>query len=198
MPLLLVEGPTQAAVSLEEAKLHLRVDDDEEDALIAGQLVRAHMACEDFQGRAYGRRTYELSLHSWPGRREIRLPMPPLVEVESIKYVTADSAEHTLDPASYLVDARSEPGRIVLRNGYAWPQEQLREANGVVIRYVAGYEHIPAHLQTFGAAVLLTLGHLYEHRENVLVVRTATVAPIPRGAQSLLYPHRVFGVVDIK
>lgn len=38
------------------------------------------------------------------------------------------------------------------------------------------------------AALLLTLGSLYEHREDEVVGQT--VAKLPRGAESLLWPHR--------
>lgn len=39
------------------------------------------------------------------------------------------------------------------------------------------------------AALLLTLGSLYEHREDAVVGQS--VAKLPRGAESLLWPHRV-------
>lgn len=39
------------------------------------------------------------------------------------------------------------------------------------------------------AAILLTLGHLYANREDV--VTGASVAQLPLGARSLLRPHRI-------
>ncbi|WP_241130703.1 head-tail connector protein [Achromobacter xylosoxidans] len=39
------------------------------------------------------------------------------------------------------------------------------------------------------AAVLLTLGSLYEQREDLVFGQS--VAKLPRGAESLLWPHRV-------
>lgn len=39
------------------------------------------------------------------------------------------------------------------------------------------------------AAILLTLGHLYENREDSVV--GATAVTLPNGAQALLQPHRM-------
>lgn len=39
------------------------------------------------------------------------------------------------------------------------------------------------------AAVLLTLGSLYEQREDLVIGQS--VAKLPRGAEALLWPHRV-------
>ncbi|WP_313369173.1 head-tail connector protein [Achromobacter animicus] len=39
------------------------------------------------------------------------------------------------------------------------------------------------------AALLLTVGSLYEHREDAVVGQS--VAKLPRGAEALLWPHRV-------
>ena len=39
------------------------------------------------------------------------------------------------------------------------------------------------------AACLLILGHLFEHREDVII--GATTAKLPRGSEHLLFPYRI-------
>ncbi|MCR4443215.1 MAG: head-tail connector protein [Peptococcaceae bacterium] len=45
MNLILIEGPPAEPVSLEEAKLHLRVDGNEEDTLISALITAAREFC---------------------------------------------------------------------------------------------------------------------------------------------------------
>lgn len=41
------------------------------------------------------------------------------------------------------------------------------------------------------AAILLTLGHLWSNREDVVSGPSAAAVELPMGARSLLWPHRV-------
>ncbi|WP_096232267.1 head-tail connector protein [Thermoanaerobacterium sp. RBIITD] len=59
MNLILIEGPELEPVSLEEAKLHLRVDGTEEDALISALISTAREFCESFTGRSLALQTFE-------------------------------------------------------------------------------------------------------------------------------------------
>lgn len=189
MPLHLLTPPTEEPITLEAAKLHLRVDHDDEDAYIERLIVAAREWAENVQKRALTRRTYELTLDKWPNRREIRIPMPPLVEVESVVYTREDGTEHPLPPESYIVDDRSAPGRIVLRRGHTWPHGNLIEANGVSITYVAGYAETPGPTRE---ALLLLIGHWYEHRQAVEIGRVATLAvEVPMGVMDLLNQDRI-------
>ena len=188
--LALVTPPAQEPVMLDEAKAHLRVDDDTEDAYIASLIVAAREWCENYQRRAYITQTRELRLDGFPRRPFIRLPRPPLQQVTAIKYVTADGTETTLDASQYVVDTASQPGRVLLAPGASWPAVDLQPGGAVRITYTCGYgdtpDKVPAAIRR---AILLLVGHLYENREAVVVGSASK--ELPFAVTALLSPGRV-------
>lgn len=183
-----VEAPDEEPVSLARAKAHLRVDIDDDDDLIAAQISAARAMAENFLHRALVTQTRELVLDCFPVS-SIPLLFPPIGEVESIIYTDGAGAEITLDDARYQVDAFSSPGRIWPAYGYTWPSTRLLSLNNVKVRYTCGYGAAADVPPDIVAAILLTLGSLYENREDVVVGTTS--AKLPLSAESLLLPHVV-------
>lgn len=188
LALTLKTPPSTEPVSLKEAKNHCRVDDDitNDDSLIRSMIVAARQAAETFTRRQLISATYELRFDGFPF--QINPPRPPLISVTSIKYQDTDDQEQTVDAGDYQVDIHSTVGRIRPKQDKSWPATYT-EMNAVTIEYVAGYgarDDVPEQII---AAILLIVGHLYEHREDVIVGTGAV--PIPRGANDLLYPYRI-------
>lgn len=172
----LIEAPATEPVTLAEAKLHLRVEDDEsvEDSLIAALISAAREYGEHRTERCFLTQTWEDVFDSFPacyGRLE--LGRAPVQDVMSIKYIDASGVEQTLDPARYLVDASLAPVEIAPAPGYDWPDTECRRPASVRVRYVAGYgdgaDAVPAILR---AAIKLRIGELYENRESLVVGST--------------------------
>src|SRR5690554_1355221 len=133
-----VTQPAEEPVTLNEAKLYLRVDATDEDALISSLVVSAREHVEGFQGRSLVTQTWRLSLDRFPRGRVICLPRPPLRSVENITYVAPDGSQQTLDASLYNVDVASEPGRVILKEDQAWPE--VADVPGAVqVEYAAGY-----------------------------------------------------------
>lgn len=177
------DQPVQEPVTLEEAKAHLRIDYDAEDALIASYIAAAREYCEVVTGLALAPATWEARLDAFPaGATE--LPYPPLVEVESVRYRDAHGDEVTLDPAGYTVDTLAKPGTIAPVD--AWP-----DGSDVRIRYRAGYAdgQIPYAARQ---AILLLVGHWHAHREAVVTGAIAT--EIPLAVDRLLWGIRLYEV----
>ena len=183
--------PVAEPIDLAEAKLHCRVDADDEDALFARLIYMARVQCEQVARRSFITRTYTAMLDYWPYMTRFELPYPPLVSVTHIKYYDEDGVEATFNAANYVVDAHSEPGRIALKSSSSWPSVTLREINGVEIRWVAGYgnnlDDVP---DTYRAAMLLLIAHLYEHRESVVVEQGVSLAELPMAFYDLLMTDR--------
>ncbi len=94
-------------------------------------------------------------------KREIDLPLPPLVSVTSITTYDDSDAATTFGASNYYVDTsdRKQQGRVVLRIGSVWPIG-LRVANAIKIIYEAGYEN-DAIPQDLIDAVIAVAAYLY-------------------------------------
>lgn len=184
----LTAEPTAEPVSLADVKLHLRVDSTDEDALILALIAAARRQIEAETGRALLTQTWELWLDAWPAGDVLEIPLPPLASVSSIKYYDTADTEATLSAATYYVDAKSEPGRVALADGQAWPTTTLRPINGVCVTFVAGWTaqgSIPTDLL---AALKLLTAWLYENRGDG---SAQSPERWPRAVEWLCSPHRV-------
>ena len=175
--------PTEP-VTLDEAKLHLRVDGTDENALISAMISAARESCEDRIEGAIPVTGWKLTLDAFPDA--IRLPRAPIASVESVKYLDADGVQQTLSALDYLVDTVSTPGYIVPAYGKAWP-ETRDQINAVEVEYTAGGA-APAH--AIKAWMLLAIGDMYANREA-----SSDRPAVAHGfADRLLDPFRVWGV----
>lgn len=132
-------------MTLEDVKTHLRVDGTSEDSLITEYLRAATEYIEAATGIQIMRATWEVTANGFPARCDddgyysIRLPRPPLVSVDYIRYVDTEGTTQTLvEGTDYAVDTRRMPGRVVPYYGTSWPTAR-DEPNSVTVRYVAGY-----------------------------------------------------------
>jgi uncharacterized phiE125 gp8 family phage protein len=184
-------APAVEPVSLAQAQAHLRVSGSADSDLITTLITVARKYVENSIGRALITQTLDLYLDSWPTGDEIRLPRPNLQGVTSVIYLDDDDTETEFSSSSYHVITSGIFGRIVLKDGQTWPDDSdLKTAAGIRIRYVAGYGDAAADVpETLRQAMLLMIGHWYEHREEVQDV--AEPFTVPFGAKALLDMERV-------
>jgi uncharacterized phiE125 gp8 family phage protein len=182
--------PDEEPVSLIEAKEHLHITHDEEDAYISGLIVAARVYAEMVSRRAYVTRTYTAVLDRWPYWTRIELPYPPLMAVTEFAYTDDQDVRTVWESNNYWVDAHSEPGRIALRSTATWPSVTLKEINAIEIIYTAGYGLASDVPDTYKAAVKLMIGHLYENREAVTTAQGISVVVTPLGLDALLLTDR--------
>lgn len=181
--LVLVTPPAVEPISLTDAKLYCKQDDDTDDDLIAQLLTAARARAELRQGLAYLTQTWDLFLDCFPYQTPvypqapydvfygapiwtapIDLPLYPLQSITYIKYTKADDSVTTLASTAYYLDTASKPGRVLPVVNTAWPQDQLRVANGVQIRFVAGYTAETEVPDVCKNPLRELLIHYYEHR----------------------------------
>jgi uncharacterized phiE125 gp8 family phage protein len=197
MPVKLITPAAVPAVSLTEAKAHLRVTDSDHDADITALCLSAQQHAEVFLGRCLVDTTWDLYLDSFPSDSSgaIKIPKPPLIEVQSVSYFDGSGTAMVVDPSDYYVDAISEPGWVVTQGGATWPTT-LDAINAVHIRFRAGYldtnsppgSAVPEDIK---AAIKLMLGSLYETRETQAFGRGEQPYLLPWGAEQLLRQHRI-------
>ncbi len=175
-------------VSLAEAKLHCRVDTDVDDTLISGYISAAREAAEQYLWRSLITQTWVFTLDAFPAGA-IELPMGKVQSVV-IAYYDADGDLQTLDAAEYDTALSESGSRVAPIAGGSWPATSAR-IGAVRITAVCGYgataSSVPAAIKS---AIMLTIGHLYMNREEVVVGTIAT--QLPAGCQRLLDPYRLF------
>lgn len=179
---IVVTPPTSEPVTLADAKAHLRVDQDADDALIGAMLQAARESIETAVRRALMPQTLETS---WPGfprsfgapwwcsGEPIVLPRAPVASVASVAYTDPDGLDQVLDLSSYrVVPGGTGPTEVAPMPGTAWPAT-ADIPDAVRVRYDAGYPSAAAVPACARAAILLRLGTLYENRESLAVGVTA-------------------------
>jgi uncharacterized phiE125 gp8 family phage protein len=188
----LVTAPVVEPVSLLQAKQHLRVTIPDEDALILSLIIAARSHAETFTGRRFVTQTWDYFLDcfpwlEWSRSGSFEIPNGPLQSVTSVKYIDEAGVEQTMNTSEYLVDAKSDPGRISPAYGKTWPAPRL-QMNAVTVRFVCGYGLAAAVPYEISAGILLLIGEFFKHREETVV---GSLQEVPRGAEALLTPYRV-------
>lgn len=180
--------PDAEPVLLAEAKLNLRVDNDEENALITILAQAAREMVEQRIGRSLITQTRTIKMDHFPLSSDtILLPYGPVQSVTSIKYYV-DEVEQTLSSSLYTVDTNSDIARIVIDD--SWPSTD-DDINVVTIVYVCGYgassTNVPKPIKQ---AIYMLIAHLYENRQAVVVSGSPTaVVEMPMGVEYLLSPY---------
>lgn len=176
------------AVSTDSARSHLRVTNNEDYSYIATLVAAATEVARTRTNRQFIRATYSYYLDEWP-ETELVLPYPPYVASSiAITYTDTNGATQTLSSSVYRVDG-TEPGILRLAWDQSWPDTRAIE-EAICVTWIAGYgttpDSVPAAIQ---AAILLHVGHLYEHREAVDIINAAAVE-LPFAYSALLGPYR--------
>lgn len=156
----LITAPTTEPITLAEAKLQLRVDNNDEDALIQGFITAAREHAEQVTRRSIMPQTWEVILDAFPDS-DIELLYPNVLTVESVKYIDLNNVQQTMSASDYYLDKDSEPAWLILAIDKTWP-DTLEVANAVRVRYTAGYADaisVPASIRTW---LLLAVENLYD------------------------------------
>lgn len=182
----LVTGPSTEPISVDEARLELRIDTNADNAAISRYISAARQEFEAITGVALITQAWKLSLDHWPsakadqwwdGVRDGAISMfaGPYVEVnkgpvQSITSITTynqDGAGSIWSSSSYQLDSASRPARIAPVSGQAWPTA-TRALNAIEIQFVAGYGDLSTDVPfDIRQALLSLVGDLYEHRGDV-------------------------------
>jgi len=184
MSLQLLSPPAIEPVTLSDAKLHLKVDVADDDALITRLLAAARARAEWHTGRVFITQSWIQWIDRWPACGAIELQLAPLQSVTSVTTYALDDSATVLDPATYQVDSASSPARVSLKANVV-PPTNLRAMNAIAVEFTAGYgdaaSDVPAPIIE---AMLEIIAFLYENRGEAPV-------ELPLDALALLAPYRV-------
>ena len=187
MALRLVTPPALEPVSLDEAKLHLRVDFDDDDGLIQSIITAARIAAETITGRQFVTARWKASFDQFCGADPaLLIHKSPVQAIVSIQYMGTDGKWHTIPDNDYVTDLITEPARITPAFGKVWPMV-LPQIGSVVVTFDAGYGNADAVPEGIKSWIKLRVGSLYSHREEV---SRTSITPLPF-VDGLLDPYKV-------
>lgn len=153
-------------VTTSEAKLHLRVDSTDEDALIAVYITAAEQSAVSLLDRGVYVDGTALGV--------AKAAAPGELETASAAYDAAIEAAQAMTDDALQAAATQTAENAWLKACVTHRQTM----DGMVVN------------EAIKAAVLLIVGHLFANREDV--VAGVSVAQLPNGAEWLLQPYKVY------
>jgi len=156
-------APTSYPVSAGEAKDHLGLDHDEDNAKLDRLIRRATLYGEHRLWRQFITASWYLYLDSFPAIIELRDKLP-IASIVAITYTDEDGDTQTLSSSLYQTDIvnPNKPGMIAPEVNQAWPTIQSGVFNPVRVEFTAGYgtaEDVP---ETTIHGILMKVHDLYE------------------------------------
>ncbi|MEL7544087.1 MAG: head-tail connector protein [Pseudomonadota bacterium] len=190
MAMLLVDAPAREPLTVAEAKLHLRLDTDDDDALIASLIGAARMHLERLLGRAFISQTWLETRDCWPSHSApVLLARAPVQDIVEVRIVDREGSATVLPEEDYFLDAVSAPSRLARLASGVWPPPG-RGINGIEIEFVAGFgddvDDVPAPLRQ---ALLMLVCDWYETRQPVDF--SSAVSALPAAVAGLVAPWRL-------
>jgi uncharacterized phiE125 gp8 family phage protein len=171
---------TAEPVTLVEAKLHLRVDLSDDDALITAMISAAREMVERYTSRTLIYTAYRLTMDNWP--YDIELPRSPAIEAAAnlvtgiayitprIRYYDGDGNQQTMTYAAgdFEILLDNNPPLLVLPPSGIWPVTYPLQRGAIEIDWIAGYGSASTGIpELLRLAIMMLVAHWYEHREAV-------------------------------
>jgi uncharacterized phiE125 gp8 family phage protein len=184
--------PSTEPITLIEAKAQAKVRHNNEDDWFNDKIAAAREHVEDAElWRTLITTAWTMYLDSFPD--EIRVPMPPLQSVTSLKYYDTDNVQQTLVlDTDYEVDASSEPARIKPYYGTTWPATRTK-MNAVELKFSAGYGAASDVPRSIRHAIAMIVAHWCINRE--VTISGTIIAKVPLAAEHLLAGKSMKGFV---
>lgn len=172
-------------ITIEQAKAHLRVEHGEEDTLITSLIGSAFRHIENRTGQVFDKRDGMVMLADRlpKGSDGLELQWTPVRDVTAVSFLDPEGIRTELAASALDVEKRGVYPVLYPAIDTTWPEHRPQRAS-VQITVNAGWDECPADVSS---AALLIIGHLYEHRESVVI---GTISgELPMGVEMLLAPY---------
>ncbi len=181
---ILISGPAIEPVSLAEAKLWLRVDDNAQDDALATLISAARLAIEAMTRSLLITQSWQLLADNWAQSSVVELPMGPVRTVDAIRVSDANGDMQALAPTQWSVSANAQTARLSF---IGTPPSPGRPVGGIEIDVTAGYGDAPGDVPlSLRQAMLLLIARWFENRGDA----AADVVRPPGDVELLIAPHR--------
>lgn len=186
----LVTAPSseEPIVSLEDAKLYCRIDEDDDDDVITSLIAAATSRLDGYSGilgRCLIEQEWRQDFYGWSNI--LGLPFPDVSAV-SVKYFDSDAVGQTVSSDDYeIVDTHSGV-RVCFKNSFSFPSLDEDRSNPVQVTFTCGYgpavDKVPADLIL---AAKTLIAHFYENRE---AVSSENLNVTPMAFDTLIAPYQ--------
>ena len=180
-------APAVEPLTLADVKAHLRIDSNEEDALLQSLILTSRLHVEVALGLALITQTWSCFFDRWPlalssSVAALNLPLSPVKSVEAVRIYAEDGTFASLPLSGFTFDLASRTPRVIRRLG-TQTTDPGRRMNGIEISVTAGFgataADVPAPIRQ---ALLLLVAHWYEHRDPGEIGSPDARIPIPISA----------------
>lgn len=183
MTYILTDPPQAEPLTLAEMKAHMRLDGDEEDALLTSLIKTAREHLERETGLCLITQGWRLLLDAWPQSGAVTITKGPVRNIDAIQVYDFDGEPEDISSPDQLLDGQARPARLWLRN----PQLPGRPINGIEIDFRAGYGDTPTEVpDTLKRAMSLHVAHMFAFRG--VVTPEQQPAGVPAGYERLIAP----------
>lgn len=154
--------PVNTAIPLSVAKLHLKVDSDDEDYLINEMIKAATSYAEKYTNRVLLERTFTAYFDEV---QDIEINRWPISSIDSVKYINSSGTLTTLvDGTDYFTDIKSCPARVKIVTTLSI---QTNVLNGLQVNFTAGESDYRNIERGITKAMLILIGDMYEQRQSM-------------------------------
>lgn len=185
---------TSECITVAEAKLHARVDIDDEDSWFTANITAARQWVESYIDGATIPQTFTVyydSIDVAKFCRAIELPRRNVISVTSVTSYDMDANASVFDSSKYYLSG----DRIALKNDSDWPSDNLRYFDAIKIIFNSGFgsfssptwsQSVPKDIKQ---ATLMLIAHWYQNRGDEVAENI-----IPREIYNFLFPYRRFSL----
>lgn len=173
------------AVTTSEAKLHLRITSTDEDSILSIYLAAAQRRVEEYCNICLiGGSVTQIFTDGWQDYFDLSIGNCSGITSVSFNEITATTFT-TVDTDYYLLDKAYNRPRVFNIGDSGWPDGTPFQ---IKIIYASGFSDAASVPADIKAAILLTLGDLYENRQDAKSELTSVV-------QSILQPYRCIQMI---
>ncbi len=192
--LTLTSAPATEPITLTEAKLFLRVDTTDEDALITGLISAARERAQRYTERQFVTASYTYTAKAnqllWVSggycntKPELLLPLPPVQTVSTVTLTDANGTATVLSASGYRVVIDRTPGKIVFLEP---PNIDMERDDAIRVAFTCGYGAASAVPLGIKTAMYWMINSMYMNREDA-------DSPVTSSVERLLDIYRAYRV----